>query len=143
MFQCLNCNFSINFTESTGNIVRCPKCKWFNNLYDIKEKKENKLDNFLKLPNKNKFKYKSKVNEDLLLIAFPFNLRTLETFRQKSPRSAEALEKFILYGKDSLYETEKNLLYKLKTVNVRKLEKQILDLEAKLYCIKHLKWLDF
>lgn len=143
LFQCLNCGSSISFTELTGNIVRCSRCQWFNNLYDINKKKEKKVDTHLKLPNSKRSNFKIKVEGNLVLFAFSFNLRTLEHFRKKSPKSAEALENYILYGKDSLYEIEKNILYKLKAVDVRKLENKILDLEAKLYCVKHLKWLDF
>ncbi|MGV9173438.1 MAG: hypothetical protein ACOC4M_12440 [Promethearchaeia archaeon] len=67
----------------------------------------------------------------------------LHIFRKKSPKSSDALKKYLYKGRLSLTEEEANLLHKLKKQDLENLDKKIRYLEVKKDIIKLLRKLKY
>jgi len=139
MLACQHCNSSLNQTGDVEFIVRCGNCSRFNRYRYENVKGEGKtVTDFFNNP----ILFKRQIG-DGVLYTHMFDLRQAFLLRRKSIKSGEALEKFILYDKEKLSSSEKNLLLKLKSQSISEIEEKIEYLEAKKNCIEILKLLDF
>lgn len=71
-------------------------------------------------------------DEDTVIVSLPdLDLFVLETLKRKAPSTAEALEKYLIKGKEALSWEEKNLLRQFRAKNAESIKKKIQYLEAK------------
>ncbi len=140
MIVCQHCKASLQKDGEKQFIVKCKNCSWFNRFRfesfegDDIIKKDRGGEPIL---------YKRKIGGGILY-TYPFNiLKYVPDLKLSSQKTAEALEKFIFYGKERLTSQEKNILYKLRALSIQKIEVKIKILEAKKRCIEILKLLEF
>lgn len=138
MIVCQHCKTKLNQDEGVDFIVKCKNCSWFNRFRNeiLEEEK------IIKDPLGNIKIYKKRFGNGVLY-TYPFDLRHIFFLKRTSQKSGEALEKFILYGKEKLSNLEKNILYKFKVQSIPKIQKKIDYLEAKKECIEILRLLKF
>ncbi len=133
MLKCQQCNQSLKKTEEENFIVKC-KCGHFNRFRRVDT---NGADN-----QKKGRKYKGtgsfgKVTKSITQYGILYTYRIedyythFRNFKKISPKTTEALEKFINDDKESLDSQEINILYKLKAESMEKINKKIQYLKAK------------
>jgi phage FluMu protein Com len=140
MIVCQHCRASLQEDGEKQFIVKCRKCNWYNRFkFETLEGKEIvKKDRAGEI-----IFYKKQINGGILY-TYPFNLlRHVPNLKIKSKQTAEALEKFLFYGKERLTNNEKNVLYKLKVQSTEDIERKIDYLEAKKRGIEILRLLEF
>jgi len=138
MIVCQHCKTNLNQEEGVEFIVKCKNCFWFNKFRnEILEDEK-----IIKGPLGDIKMYKKQLGNGVLY-TYPFDLRYVFNLKKTSQKSGEALENFILNGKENLSNLEKNILYKFKVQSVSKIKDKINYLEAKKKCIEILKLLEF
>ena len=148
MYSCPGCNKAIKFHKEDDFIVRCT-CTRFCRLKPKSDTKTENLTKYLfsstqlQANDKQLSRLILKNYDDSYLISTAFQLNNIITFRNSSKKTADAFDNFINNDKKNLSKEEKDLLYKLKSTSIHKLEEKIQILQSQINCIQFLNDMDF
>lgn len=136
MINCPNCQTPLEQNGEEEFIVKCSNCSRFNRfIFEECEEEGRKT-----IKNRGEILHKKKIGDGVL---YTYRFEEYHLLKRIMPKTGEALEKFLLEDKKSLFPEEKNILYKLKAESISDIETKINYLEVKVKSIKILELLDF